>query len=666
MMRTKFLNKLQGRSLRDIYLYLEENVVKKRRSRLFLKSLVLTCPPKQSVVVPKILKYEISDSDRYLAELYCKHTFNLLGSGPRKMYKKQDVDNEAVQAISTFSIFKIQEVISGLNPEYELIEWQEDFKNGHLFNLIQKSDTIPNGESNGFDIKLPWELARCQHLPFLARLYQCMGEDKYKSEIICEILDFIAYNPIGYGVNWKCTMDVAIRVSNWIMALDLIGDNIDLYIEELISKSIFQHCVYIKYHLEDSRGYRGNHYLSDIVGLIYSSTYFRFQGKMKKIQEFAIKHFFASVNEQFYDDGGNFESSLPYHRLSLELAIYGLWRLLVLSDSNALCARYVEKIKERSRELTKLGRALGLMLDAVKPDGNIYQLGDNDSGHLFKFFHYGEILTDKQFFYKYHISIIDKSWDENELNCKEIEDIINAILGIGKTNLFIYELIGREFKKNEIQQQLVNAYQMTRNNYIVALSRKEDDEIKYKYKKYIKFHKRIDLSKMSRFYYPNFGFVGLKSDSFYLGVSITNVGQHGRGGHSHNDKLSFDLYVDGIAYQSDPGTYVYTESKDWRNRFRSSLAHNSPYFGEEQNLIGENCFELKQRTKCKLIELSDKIIHVSCKYGAVYVERKFELFDTQIVVTDYSNRELVTRPEFEYYSNGYGKLIKYKEYKAND
>ena len=665
-MEASFLDKLRGRSAREIYLYLLEKVIKKWRSRLYHKSIGLDYPSRQTVKMPKIAEYEISVSDRYLAELYCKHTFNLLGSGPSKTYRKQNIDIKSIQEVSSFDISRINEIINGLNREYEFMEWQEDFKNGHLFNALQKSDAIQNGESNGFDVKLPWELARCQHLPFLARLYRCAREQKYKSEIICEILDFIAYNPVGYGVNWKCTMDVAIRVCNWIMALDLIQEHIEGEIEKTLSKSIFQHCVFIRYHLEDQRDYRGNHYLSDIVGLLYSSTYFRPEGIINKIQKFAIEQLFASINEQFYDDGGNFESSLPYHRLSLELVIYGLWRLLILSDSNTICGQYVARIKEHSIEITKLGRAFGMMHDVVKPDGNIYQLGDNDSGHLFKFYHYGEMLSVEQAFEKYNISTTDSSWDENELNCNEIEDIINAVLGIDNPNLFICGLVSDCFKKSNIQQRLLNAYRDRGNYNSITEFDGEKKEINYVYNNEIAFPKRINISNMRSFYYPDFGLVGLKNDFFFLGVSITNAGQHGRGGHSHNDKLSFDLYVDGISYQSDPGTYVYTESKEWRNRFRSSLAHNSPYFGEEQNPIGENCFELRQRTKCELMDLTDRIVHVSCKYGNVYVERKIELFDSRIIVTDSSNRIIVSRPEFEYFSNGYGKIIKHKENRSND
>ena len=60
------------------------------------------------------------------------------------------------------------------------------------------------------------------------------------------------------------------------------------------------------------------------------------------------------------------------------------------------------------------------------------------------------------------------------------------------------------------------------------------------------------------------------------------VGMRGRGGHGHNDCLSFDAYIDGTALIIDPGTYVYTADAAARNRFRSSAAHNGPVVDEEE------------------------------------------------------------------------------------
>ena len=53
-------------------------------------------------------------------------------------------------------------------------------------------------------------------------------------------------------------------------------------------------------------------------------------------------------------------------------------------------------------------------------------------------------------------------------------------------------------------------------------------------------------------------------------------GQGGNGGHAHNDQLGIVLYVDGVAWLQDPGTYIYTALPSRRNEYRSVKAHFVP------------------------------------------------------------------------------------------
>jgi hypothetical protein len=68
----------------------------------------------------------------------------------------------------------------------------------------------------------------------------------------------------------------------------------------------------------------------------------------------------------------------------------------------------------------------------------------------------------------------------------------------------------------------------------------------------------------------------------YVFIDCGPVGLGGRGGHGHNDCLSFEAVLKGHSLVTDPGCLVY--SGDWRTRnlFRSTAVHNTPRLGEEE------------------------------------------------------------------------------------
>lgn len=60
--------------------------------------------------------------------------------------------------------------------------------------------------------------------------------------------------------------------------------------------------------------------------------------------------------------------------------------------------------------------------------------------------------------------------------------------------------------------------------------------------------------------------------------SIIDCGDHGalgRGSHAHSDALSIEVFAHGRTFIRDPGTFGYTGSERWRNRFRSTAYHNT-------------------------------------------------------------------------------------------
>ena len=76
----------------------------------------------------------------------------------------------------------------------------------------------------------------------------------------------------------------------------------------------------------------------------------------------------------------------------------------------------------------------------------------------------------------------------------------------------------------------------------------------------------------------------LRAPAAHVFVDCGPVGLAGRGGHGHNDALSFEAVLGGVPVVSDAGCYLYTASFEERNHFRSTAVHSTPQVdGEEIN-----------------------------------------------------------------------------------
>jgi Heparinase II/III-like protein/Heparinase II/III N-terminus len=95
----------------------------------------------------------------------------------------------------------------------------------------------------------------------------------------------------------------------------------------------------------------------------------------------------------------------------------------------------------------------------------------------------------------------------------------------------------------------------------------------------------------------------LQGGADHVFVDAAPVGLAGRGGHGHNDCLSFEAMLDGELLVVDCGSFVYTASLEWRNRFRSTEFHNTPQIdGAEINRLGETPWTLHDDARPRVHE----------------------------------------------------------------
>ena len=160
-------------------------------------------------------------------------------------------------------------------------------------------------------------------------------------------------------------------------------------------------------------------------------------------------------------------------------------------------------------------------------------------------------------------------------------------------------------------------------------------------------------------FYPDFGLYIWKGKRLYLTFRCGEHGQRGNGGHSHNDQLSIELWIDGKPIIVDPGTYLYTSSMKERNRYRSIRAHHAPQFMEltEPASLDQDLFYIPDKAQAKCISLSNKEItgmHIGFGFP---VYRRIEIFKEKVQVTDWHDSfcDLIWKEtEPIKYSPGYG------------
>ncbi len=113
-------------------------------------------------------------------------------------------------------------------------------------------------------------------------------------------------------------------------------------------------------------------------------------------------------------------------------------------------------------------------------------------------------------------------------------------------------------------------------------------------------------------------------------ISCGPNGQGGLGGHAHNDKLSFELAIGGVALVVDPGSPAYTSDPELRNEYRSTRRHNTFFArGCEQNPVTHRLFYLEDRVEIveSKVDLQDARIVYSgeIRYGPVRHRRRISV-----------------------------------------
>lgn len=225
---------------------------------------------------------------------------------------------------------------------------------------------------DGSDVRLLWELNRLGHLLTLGRAYAAGGGEGLAEEFFAQVEGWAEQNPPGQGPNWACAMEVALRAVNLLAALRLFRRSPALDDERLARLlALFDaHGRHVRHHLEYSYIATGNHYLSDVAGLLWLGLLLPELSAAAGWRDFALKELVRELGRQVLPDGADWEASTNYHRFATEIFLYTF--LLGRENGFDVGARAWAKV----RAMLEYVRAY------LRPDGRAPLVGDADGGQF--------------------------------------------------------------------------------------------------------------------------------------------------------------------------------------------------------------------------------------------------------------------------------------------
>jgi Heparinase II/III-like protein/Heparinase II/III N-terminus len=362
----------------------------------------------------------------------------------------------------------------------------------------------------------------------LGKAWALTHEEAYREAVKGILSDWIAGNPVGFGVNWTVAMEAALRGVSICLALNLLfpfSADEQTWLRR-VTRSLAQHLLYIEANIEFSHLLTSNHYLSNIVGLYCLSVFLDGKGMAARRSEYR-RRIETEMQRQVYADGGDHEASVGYHVLVTQLFTTAL--LLMRAQSLVwLASPFLDRLRLMYEFLNMVASC----------SGELPHVGDCDDGRT-------ELLADdlRQIM---QLPVAER----NSLR-------VPHLLGLGR----------KLFGEGAGPEDQAAWYGLTG---VAPYSKPGVDS----------------ASAQPIRVLPNSGIAILRHGAAELLLLAVPNGISGKGSHTHNDKLSVILRFDGQEVLCDPGTGCYTRDAANRNRLRRTAAHNTVLIDRtEQNRI---------------------------------------------------------------------------------
>jgi hypothetical protein len=398
------------------------------------------------------------------------------------------------------------------------IDWHRDYKSGYSWPPRHARSMEISNPDRASDVKIPWEISRLQWLIPAGQAYILTGDNRYPIAVREILEDWIADNHYGASVNWACTMEVALRIIVWSWFFHVFWRSAAWEDHDFRARflgCLFLHGRYTERYLEYS-DVNGNHFTADAAGLVFAGLFFGVGRAPRRWQRVGWKILQAELPRQVYPDGVDFEASVAYHRLVLELFL--LAALYRRAHGLPVPVEYRERVIAMARFVMAYSR----------PDGTVPLWGDADDARVLPLG--AQRIND----HRYLLGLVGRALDVPDLTA------------------------GFSGPRDEVAW------------FLGPTACTDLPDIQ-----------RPQVQPGSRAF-PQGGVFVLRNDRDHIFIDCGPVGLAGRGGHGHNDCLSFEAVLDDTHLITDCGAYVYTGCYSERNNFRSTAYHNTPQVNREE------------------------------------------------------------------------------------
>lgn len=481
------------------------------------------------------------------------------------------------------------------------IDWSRDPVSGHQWPSIPSYRINLWNTAGQADIRPVWELSAFRHAVVLGQAYWLTQDEKYSREFMDQVRHWATRNPFNRGANWLCAMMVAIRAVNILWAYAFLADSpvLDGAAHRFLYNLLRLHGVYIFNNLENTSSIRGNHYLANLAGLIHLGCMLPVASEARKWFDFAVSELHREVGLQVLSDGLNFEGSLPYHGLVVEMLLHtaiiagklGRPHRLLLDDAeeSALPLRQRSALALGDGFVDTVERMMEATAGYITPSGVVPQIGDNDGSRWV-------VLGDKR--------------------------------GAKSSHLHLFAVAGGFFGRDDFRQ-------------IGAPARMEAlwlfDEIPPS-------SHTLGWSPHSHLFRPS-GLCTMRNGTDYLIIRCGSLGTSGKGTHTHNDNLSFELCAQGTMFFVDPGSYTYLRDPELREMFRATAYHNTVRIdGREQHRsCSRDVFQLFPASEASILVWE--------------TNEETDIFRGQVRIPQPEEEDIIHQREFRYHKINHSWII---------